>query len=376
MKKIFILTTLYFLIQSSGNAQNIISRYLNSLLNDTVSAEKSKLSVYPTLGFAPETSWEIGLSSVYVYKAKENPENRFSEINGFTFYTLNNQFGAFFNHALYTDHNEFFFLGEFKFKSFPLNYYGIGGNSPSKEIAIINGIDVLLKERMLKQIKPSFFTGLEIEFGSLSKVEIEDNEIETFEPIDRPLGLDGSTNLSLGWGFVYDNIHNVLNARDGIYSEWAFLHSNKIWGSDFTFTNFIFDNRIFRPVSEKNVFAVQLYSKIGSGDVPFNQLALMGGDNQMRGYYLGRFRDKTMVSSQAEFRMLPFPFSKRWGGTAFLGAATVAPKVSELSISNLKVAGGAGLRFLLFPKKDVYARLDYAFTNEGTGVYVFIGEAF
>jgi len=39
-------------------------------------------------------------------------------------------------------------------------------------------------------------------------------------------------------------------------------------------------------------------------------------------------------------------------------------------------SAGAGIRFLLFPKKDIFTRLDLAFTREGTGVYIFIGEAF
>jgi len=38
--------------------------------------------------------------------------------------------------------------------------------------------------------------------------------------------------------------------------------------------------------------------------------------------------------------------------------------------------GGAGLRFLLFPEKDIYTRIDYALTKEGSGFYFFIGEAF
>jgi hypothetical protein len=30
----------------------------------------------------------------------------------------------------------------------------------------------------------------------------------------------------------------------------------------------------------------------------------------------------------------------------------------------------------VFPKKDIYSRLDLAFTKEGRGIYIFIGEAF
>jgi hypothetical protein len=42
----------------------------------------------------------------------------------------------------------------------------------------------------------------------------------------------------------------------------------------------------------------------------------------------------------------------------------------------VRAAGGLGVRFLLFPGKDIYTRFDVAFTNEGVGYYLFIGEAF
>ena len=34
-------------------------------------------------------------------------------------------------------------------------------------------------------------------------------------------------------------------------------------------------------------------------------------------------------------------------------------------------AGGAGVRYLIFPDKDIYTRIDVSFTREGSGVYFF-----
>ena len=31
---------------------------------------------YPTLAFSPETSWEIGVSSLYIYSANRDLKNR------------------------------------------------------------------------------------------------------------------------------------------------------------------------------------------------------------------------------------------------------------------------------------------------------------
>ena len=45
-------------------------------------------------------------------------------------------------------------------------------------------------------------------------------------------------------------------------------------------------------------------------------------------------------------------------------------------MNNLKWSAGAGARFLLFQKKDIYLRFDYAFTPDGNNFYLSIGEAF
>jgi hypothetical protein len=96
----------------------------------------------------------------------------------------------------------------------------------------------------------------------------------------------------------------------------------------------------------------------------------------MRGFYTGRYRDKNMLAFQTEHRWLPFKFSKRIGGTVFAAAAVVAPQVNEFSWKHIRPSGGVGLRYLLFPKKDIFLRLDVGFTKEGPGFYLFTGEAF
>lgn len=178
-------------------------------------------------------------------------------------------------------------------------------------------------------------------------------------------------------GLVYDNRHNVLNVRNGIFSELALLRYSPAL-STFGFTFIISDNRIYRPIGKNNVFAAQLLGQFNTGEVPFNQLALMGGETMMRGYYTGRYRDKNQLASQIEFRFLPLPlgFSKRLGAAVFAGGATVFPDFKNASINKIVWSTGAGLRFLLFPKKDIFTRFDVAFTQEGSGFYLFIGEAF
>lgn len=356
--------------------QNALVRLWNYVGNDTTHPGRPKFLAYPTVGYAPETSWEFGLSTLFLYYANRDTTNRLSEIKGWSFITLEKQYGFWFHHALYSDKDEWFFLGRARWQHFPLLYYGIGPDSPRDHVALVDANYLLLKERVVRKVTGSFYVGLEMDYQGLFKVDFEE---ENPGSINLPLGHAGSQNLGAGIGLIYDNRHNVLNVRDGIFSELAFLHSNTAWGSDYTFTSVISDNRWFRPTFKNQVFAAQAYGQFTFGDVPFNQLALMGGEELMRGYYTGRLRDRNYIGAQAEYRFLPFterkPFS-RIGGAVFMGTGTVFSDDDPLNIRKFVLAGGAGIRFLIFKEKDIYTRLDVAFTKEGPGYYLFIGEAF
>ncbi|WP_235299192.1 BamA/TamA family outer membrane protein [Portibacter marinus] len=359
------------------NAQNIIKRYFDNILNNKSDLSQPQLLVYPTLAYAPETSWEIGASTLYVYFAKRDTTNRLSEINAFSFVTLENQYGLWFDHALYSDKNRWFFLGQARIQSFPLFYHGIGIDTPTAYTARIEANQILIKERVLRRLFNDVYLGFEFDFQRLTGTDfiLADPEIINFE---LPLGHEGSNSFGLGLGLIQDNRHNVLNVRKGLFSELAFLHYNSAWGSTFDFTSILSDTRVYKQMGHNNVLAFQLLGQFKFGEVPFNQLALMGGESMMRGYYYGRYRDKNQMAAQIEYRFLPVPFhfTDRLGFTLFTGAGSVFNQIEDLNISNFVVSGGAGLRFLLFPQKDIWTRLDFAVNAEGSGFYFFIGEAF
>ena len=369
-----------FLAALSLNAQENISsketlfkRYLNSVLKETSDPSAPKLINYPTLAYSPETNWEFGVSSLYVYSAKRNLKNRLSEIKAFTFFTLENQYGLWLDHAVYTNKNKWFLYGRARYQSFPLLYFGIGPDSPSEYLSRIDGQYILLRERLLRETFPSLYIGLELDYQRLNNVKYVDQSLGSSPPI---IGSYGSSNLGLGLGVLYDNIHNALNPRKGIYSEWAFLKYSQTLGSNFNMTSYIIDNRIYKPIKKNTVLAFQLYGQFTLGNPPFNMLSLMGGESLMRGYYLGRYRDKHLIAGQVEYRILPFDFSKRWGASVFVAAGEVFSEDNIFQINRLLPTGGFGVRYLVFPEKDIYTRIDISFTGEGRGVYFFIGEAF
>jgi hypothetical protein len=374
---------LFFLLAFCDNLnaqileKNIEKIKSSALLKESLSDDTSgsaKFLTYPTLAYTPETKWEFGVANLFLFHAKKNHQNRLNEIYSFTFYTQQRQYGIWLDHAIYTDQNNWFFLGRGRFQFFPLKYYGIGANTPNNYAIVSNG-NIQIRERALRKVKENFYVGLEVDYHKIFDVSYDLSKVGG--DFELPQGSNGSSNKALGIGIVYDDRKNVLNVRKGMFAELAFLQYAKAFNSDFQFQLFQFDARIFRRGFAKNqVIAIQSNGMSNVGNVPFNQMALIGGESMMRGYYLGRFRDKTMVNLQAEYRFLPLPFSKKLGATLFSSIGNVAPSVQSLNISNTKFAAGLGLRYLVFKAKDIYFRTDLAFTNEGRGFYVFLGEAF
>ncbi len=338
------------------------------------SSGKANFLIYPTLAYTPETKTEIGLVNLFLFYAKNNRQNRLSEINTFSFYTAEKQYGLWLDHAIYGDGEKWFFLGKGKFQYFPMKYYGIGIGAPEQGYAVVDNSNIQLRERVLRKIKRNFYVGAEFDFQRMYDVSFTKNDPLNYT---YPRGYQGTSNMGLGMGLVYDNRKNVMNVREGLFAELAYLNYSSSLGSTNSFRSTQFDIRYFRKgINPKDVLALQGSAMLNNGDVPFNQMAMMGGESMMRGYYLGRFRDKNMVAAQAEYRFLPFAFSKRWGTAAFLSGATVAPTPDKILSSQLKLAGGLGARYLVFKSKDIFVRFDIAFTREGNGYYFFIGEAF
>ncbi|MCC7466751.1 MAG: BamA/TamA family outer membrane protein [Saprospiraceae bacterium] len=359
--------------QTDARSEKLPARVMNWLSQENKPPEKPRFLFYPTLGYSPETSLEIGVAGSVLFHAKnKHLENRLSEITILGFGTLHSQYGLWVDNAVYTDKDKWLILGRLRLQQFPLLYYGIGPDAPEEEPVTVNGVYYLLKERIMHRIAHNMFAGLVVDGQYLGKVDFGDGQ--PTRPL--PEGAEGSTNLSAGIGLVYDSRPNMLNTRKGWFAELAWLHYSKSLGSDYAFENFSAEVRQYIPTFKNQVFAWQISGNIVSGNAPFNMLSLMGNESLMRGYYTGRYRDRHYYAAQAEYRFLPLPFSKRIGAAVFAGAGAVAPDLSGLALNNIRLTAGGGLRYLLFPKKDIFVRLDMGATREGVSFYIFTGEAF
>lgn len=223
----------------------------------------------------------------------------------------------------------------------------------------------------MRKTGKGWFVGGVYELQNLIEVSYEKGGLFDKENVE---GRNGYLISGLGPTLTYDNRNNAFAPDKGSFLELTAKYYAPVFGSDFTYANIIQDARQYIPV-KKNVLALQLYNFMNLGkEIPLRSLGLIGGDNAMRGFYSGRFRDKQMIMLQAEWRM---PVYKRWGAAFFGSTGDVAEKAMDYNFSNLKFAYGAGIRFALNQKERLNLRLDYGFNSKGgSGFYLQLAEAF
>jgi len=346
-----------------------------------------RLILLPVLSYAPETSLRFGAIGVYLFRVgKAVKGTQLSSIKAPMTYTLNNQPKFRVSYEIFFNDNKHVFKGFTQWQRFPLLFWGVGPNTPEAAEELYTSRSFGGEIAYLNQVIDKVFIGGRVEWVNNKTVErvaggllSEDGNIP---------GSNGGIHAGLGLQFRYDNRDNNFNAAKGPFIESSLSTYQESFGSDFTFTKFTLDFREFIQPFKKHVLAFQFFTEYNWGDPSFEYLALMGGDETMRGHYEGRFRDKAYWAAQAEYR-LPlgrkrwFPFEpeklsiwERWGMVGFAGLGTVAPEFSDLRNSDLKYSLGLGLRYLILPKERVNIRIDFGFGSQRPAFYLNVREAF
>jgi hypothetical protein len=129
----------------------------------------------------------------------------------------------------------------------------------------------------------------------------------------------------------------------------------------------------YTSLSPRQVLATKINSCYADGDVPFFDLCLLGQYQDIRGYQTGQYRDRAMLTAQAEYRL---ELWKRIGMVAFGGAGEVAESFGKFTDDSVLPSGGAGLRYRLTKENHVNLRADYAWGKGNSALYISIAEAF
>jgi outer membrane protein assembly factor BamA len=177
--------------------------------------------------------------------------------------------------------------------------------------------------------------------------------------------------------------HEVVPTR-GVFHELE-VESGHGLVEEFRYTALHAHARFFWSLYRSDlVLAVRALADSYWGDVPFYHLPYLGGPWSVRGVPVGRFRGKIRAVGSAELRAHLVAWSGgshrfRLGAGAFVDTGRVwtdydAHPELDGEGHGLKVGTGGGLRFQW--GETLILRLDGAWSPDGVGLYLDIGQAF
>jgi len=330
------------------------------------STETADWLVLPFASYAPDTKLAGGV--VGGYYRPDGDGTRGSSVQSTVTVTQRRQLILQLTPELYLDNSRWRVQGELEASHFPNSFYGIGGDTPETAEEEYTARSLLVDATAQRRVRPNLRVGPRL---LVRGDAVWDPEAGGRIARSRVVGADGGLTAGLGGAVRWDGRDSRYYPRSGTYAAaTATLHS-AAWGSAYTFGQFEIDLRGYRSLGP-GVLAGQVYAESTAGTAPFQQLPLLGGDERMRGYREGRFRDDVYWTGQAEYR---FPLFWRLKGVAFASVGEVGPRWGSPLVEDVEAAAGLGGRFR-FTDDGVHGRLDLAYSPTGLKLYLSLGEAF
>jgi outer membrane protein assembly factor BamA len=231
--------------------------------------------------------------------------------------------------------------------------------------------------------------GVFIDFNTGSKFGLIKGEIEVLSDFylglkyrymrsrtkfDIPIEYDPPENTYSGLGptVSYDTRDNTFNSYNGYFLELETLFNHSTLGSDQNYSIYEFKANRYVALKDNQRLALRLFLKVGIGDVPFEDQAVMGMTD-LRGYSSGKYRANQKYTIQGEYR---WTFYKKFGMVAFAGMGWVTDRMSEIRLEDTLPGAGLGLRYMMIPQYRINIGIDFAVGKDDIAFYFRINEAF
>lgn len=386
---LFLSLFLYFFISSvNGQIDSLSEKVLNNL--DTlrfakVSFGSFKIAPYIAPTYSPETSWMLTGGGLISFKMqKDDAKLNYSSIPFSFGYSTLGAMNIVLNNEIFWAEDRFRIIGEFQFKKIPDHYWGVGYDNAIS----IDKTDTItgytrnyfkLRERVMFNIGNNLFLGPVVDLNFT-----EANELNDYMAQDEYVQEQGTKFIPMGFGvaFEFDSRDFPSNAYSGWYLGGSAIYYKDWIESDAQYLRIKIIYRQYKTIRRKRrVLAWQVKSSYTAGaNVPWTDMSMIGGKDDLRGYTLGRFRDQKLITAVMEYRHMFMRrklnkkgnYNSRFGYVAWVGGGSVAPKIKELT-SWLPNAG-AGVRFEVHDRMNI--RVDAGFGKGEHGFYVTFKEAF
>lgn len=286
--------------------------------------------------------------------------------------------------------DRFRIFGTFSYKNTLENFYGIGYDQNKdyprgKETSEYRYSGIQINPWFLFRLGESnFFAGAQVDlnYDKITKPAPGMVDLDSYKEMGGTE--NGYKNLSSGLGYLltYDTRDIPANPYKGIYFDFRGMMYNKVFGSDNNFYRLELDYRQYKTLGYRRVLAWTVQTKNVFGNVPLNKYVLSGTPFDLRGYYMGQYRDKSSHVVLTEFRQMINTDKSTWvkkmlshvGYVAWAGCGFMGPNPGKIEgvLPNM----GLGLRIEVQPRMNV--RLDFGrnMVNKQNLFYFNMTEAF
>jgi outer membrane protein assembly factor BamA len=318
--------------------------------------------------YTPDTSIAFGTYTVLWF---QSGESRASDLSVYGTYSIKNQLALGLLPEVYFLDERLKLSGQFEYNRYPQGFWGLGPHTASaaEETYTPTGIFWFLATKL--KIAEGLYAGPYFRFRSTETVEADDGGLIDSRSVP---GSDGTRVVGLGASAEYDSRDNTFFPRAGGIGKVTVYHAPESLGSEYAFGRCEIDLRRYWGISGDHVVAFQALGVLGWGDMPFQEMRGLGGNEMMRGLYTGRYLDRNSLAMQLEYR---FPLYWRFAGVLFASEGAVARNADGFELSSFHPAFGGGLRILLDTEKHIAIRIDVGFDEYGSGkLYFLVKEAF
>lgn len=255
--------------------------------------------------------------------------------------------------SVFSGNGGFLFTWSAKFNNSPGRFWGLGYENAAsgKDPGSMTERRLRIRTDYLYRHSGSFMAGVMLGYNFYKVAELSAPELLEGQP--------------LAADYLYAGLRLDVDTRDDMFSPTEGLYINleqgfwfpTVMDSWFSKTSFIAD--FYFSGWEGAVFAVDMTGEFNSAAAPWMFWPEVGGDERMRGYYLGKYRERNFIAAQLELRQKIY----KWHGIALWGGAgNVFGSSKEFRIKNTLPTYGAGYRFSFY---SLVFRLDFAFGNNG-----------
>jgi len=364
-----------------------LKRYYRQLRKDSIRAHKNIWwSVLGGPSYTPEASFGVGGAVLASFRMnKQDTISQRSFLPAGLNLSINGTIVVAGAGTFFFNENRFRIYMNYGYRNEPSHYYGKGfekaenlerGDSTTR----FHRSYFQLYPRFVWEVRPHFYLGglFDLNYTKVSDVNPVMEEDPYFQQFKRKY-----FNVGIGGLIQYDTRDDVATPTRGMLLGANFKLFGKYWGGAYNYEIIELEYRQFKNVFRpRSTLAWIAKSQIGLGDIPFTELPTFGSPFDLRGYYMGQFRDKSSHVMMAEYRqmintdksnwvkkMLNHVGYVAWGGCGFMGPT---PGKIEGVLPNL----GLGLRIEVQPRMNV--RLDFGrdMVNKQNLFYFNMTEAF